>query len=319
ELVAICDINPGAFQNIDFADQAIQYLSLEELIAKEKDLDVICICTPNGLHSQQALLVLDADCHVVLEKPMGLHRAACEEVVHRALNLGKQVFCVMQNRYSPAAAWLKKTVAEGELGDILQVQINCFWNRDERYYFTNDGQAHPWHGHPELDGGVLYTQFAHFVDLLYWIFGDIKNISARFANFAHKEMHPFPDSGIASFELVKGGMGSLSFSTAVYDRNFMSSIAVVASRGSVRLGGQYMDKLTHCNILGIEPPDLGESPLPNDYGPYQGSAANHHFVIDNVVDVLKGRAEVATTAEEGLAVVRVIEDIYALGKLENGQ
>ncbi len=309
ELVALCDVRPRAELHLELSEQIPWYNDLESLLANEPTVEVVCICTPNGLHAPQALTVLQHRRHVVLEKPMALRRADCEAIIHRALNVGRQVFCVMQNRYSPAAAWLKKVMLAHQLGEIYQVQINCFWNRDDRYYLLPDGRPHPWHGDAELDGGVLFTQFAHFIDLLYWIFGDITDISGRFANFAHADCHPFPDSGTVQFRLVRGGLGSLSFTTAVYDRNFQSSLSVIGSQGSVRLGGQYMNELTHCHIAGVPMPVLPAAVAANNYGPYQGSAANHHFVIQNVVDVLQGKEEATTNALEGMKVVEMKERV----------
>ena len=71
------------------------------MLAAHPELDVVCICTPNGLHSSQAIQALEAGHHVVIEKPMALSRLDGEKVLHKALEVGKQVFCVMQNRYSP--------------------------------------------------------------------------------------------------------------------------------------------------------------------------------------------------------------------------
>jgi UDP-N-acetyl-2-amino-2-deoxyglucuronate dehydrogenase len=270
ELVAVCDVRTA--EAIGLPSEIPHFTSLEQMLATVPEIDVINICTPNGYHAVQSLEALEARKHVVVEKPMALRRTDCERVIHKALNVSRQVFCVMQNRYSPAAAWVKEIVSEGKLGDVLQVQVHCFWNRDDRYYFI-DGERHPWHGDKELDGGVLFTQFAHFVDILYWVFGDIENIESRFANYTHSHSTEFPDSGQVQFDFVNGGMGTLAFSTSVWDRNFESSLTVVGTRGSFRLGGQYMNEITHCHIEGVELPDLPPAGPPNDYGGYTGSAA----------------------------------------------
>lgn len=311
ELVALCDKRPLEELALSVSDNIPWFDDLDQLLSATPELDVVNLCTPNGLHAPQALRVLDAHHHVVVEKPMALTRADCERIIHRALNVSRQVFCVMQNRYSPAAVWLKETVQSGALGEVQLVHLNCLWNRDERYYHLADGRPHPWHGVPELDGGVLFTQFAHFVDILYWVFGDITDIQAQLANF--RELTSAADSGVVHFRLVNGGLGSLTFSTAVWDRNFESSITVTGSRGSLQLGGQYMNDLRYCHIQGISTPDLPQAAPANIYGGYSGSAANHHFVIQNVVDVLKGRKEAATNALEGLKVVDMIERIYRSG------
>jgi UDP-N-acetyl-2-amino-2-deoxyglucuronate dehydrogenase len=283
------------------------FLSLEEYLQTGPAADVLTIATPNGLHAEQALAGLHAGLHVVIEKPIALHSADAEAIVRTAQQFGRLVFGVMQNRYSPPAAWLKQLYDEGRLGEVFLVQLTCFWNRDARYY-----QAGSWRGTQALDGGSLFTQFSHFVDLLYWVFGDITNISARFRDFTHEDITEFEDSGLVTFDLVRGGSGTLSYSTAVWDRNLESSLTVVAARGSLRIGGQYLDTVEYCHLQDYEMPALPPTSPANDYGPYQGSAANHVQVIDNVLAALQQRDAATTNALDGLKVVEIIERIYAL-------
>ncbi len=283
------------------------FLSLEEYLRTGPPADVLTVATPNGLHAPQAVAGLRSGLHVVVEKPIALHKAEAETIVHTALQTGRLVFGVMQNRYSPPAAWLKQVYDEGRLGEIYLVQLNCFWNRDARYYRPGG-----WKGTADLDGGTLFTQFSHFVDLLYWVFGDVANLTARFRNFNHAGLTAFEDSGLVAFDLVRGGSGTLSYSTAVWDRNLESSLTVVAERGSLRIAGQYMDKVEYCHLQDYQMPTLPATSPANDYGPFQGSAANHVQVIENVVDTVLRRSTAATNALEGLKVVEMIERIYAL-------
>ena len=269
------------------------------------EFDVVNVATPNGVHAHHSILALDKGHHVVCEKPMGLKKAECENVIYKALHVSRQVFCVMQNRYSPPSAWLKSVIEGERLGKILMVQVNCYWNRDDRYY-----KSKGWKGTLELDGGPLFTQYSHFLDLMYWIFGDIEDINARFENFNHQHNTEFEDSGLVNFRFVNGGIGCINYSTAVFDKNMESSITVVGEKGSIKVGGQYMDKIEYCHVENYEKPELPPSNPPNDYGTYKGSAANHHYVIENVVDTLTGKSRITTNALEGLKVVEIIERIY---------
>lgn len=306
ELVAVCDVANRAALGLNDLTEPF-YASIEAMLAAHPEIDVVSICTPNGLHASQCITALDHKKHVVCEKPMGLTKAECEQVLFKALQVSRQVFAVMQNRYSPPSVWLKEMVEQKIIGDIFMVQINCYWNRDDRYY-TSGG----WKGTAALDGGTLFTQFSHFIDIMYWVFGDIQHIQARFADFNHAELTDFEDSGIVSFEFTGGGMGVLNYSTAVWDRNMESSMTVVGSKGSLKIGGQYMDKVEYCHVQGYTLPELGPTSPANDYGSYKGSANNHHFVIQNVVDTLKGRTSPTTNALEGMKVVEIIERIYKL-------
>ena len=306
ELVALIDVKDKSLLGIESYNVPF-YNSLETYLETNPEVDVINIATPNGFHADQAMKCLEAKKHVVLEKPMALSKADSEKVIFKALQVHKLVFAVMQNRYSPPSVWLKELLESNKLGKIFMVQINCYWNRDGRYY-----KPESWHGKGDLDGGTLYTQFSHFIDLMYWYFGDITNIQAKFADFNHEKLTDFEDSGIVSFDFTNGGMGVLNYSTSVWDKNLESSITVIAEKGSLKVGGQYMNEVEYCHIKDYVMPELAPTNPGNDYGAYKGSAANHHFIIENVVDVLKNGGTITTNVLEGLKVVDIIERIYLL-------
>jgi UDP-N-acetyl-2-amino-2-deoxyglucuronate dehydrogenase len=312
ELVALCDTKSKEELSLENYKNVMFFQSYSDLLKSNIEIDIISIATPNGYHQEQALLALDRNCHIVVEKPMSLSKGGCEQIIFKALHKHKQVFCVMQNRFSPPSEWLKEILDKNILGKIFMVQINCFWNRDDRYYKPDKttGKPSTWHGTKDLDGGTLFTQFSHFIDLMYWYFGDITNINSRLNDFAHSKSTDFEDSGIVSFDFEDGGMGSLNYSTAVWDKNLESSITIIAENGSVKVGGQYMNEVEYCHIKNYVMPVLKESNPPNDYGLYKGSAANHHYIYENIVDVVNGSGHIKTNALEGLKVVDIIERIY---------
>jgi UDP-N-acetyl-2-amino-2-deoxyglucuronate dehydrogenase len=310
ELVAMVDVRSK--EECDASDYTVPFFkTIDELLNSGLEFDVVNICTPNGFHATQSLAALEAKKHVVCEKPMGLSKDSCEKMIFKALQVSRQVFCVMQNRYSPPSQWIKEVVETGVMGEIYMVQLNCYWNRDERYYKKGG-----WKGTKDLDGGTLFTQFSHFIDIMYWLFGDIDNIQGKFADFTHQESTDFEDSGFVSFDFINGGMGCINYSTAVANQNLESSITIIGEKGSVKIGGQYMNEVEVCNIQDYQLPELAPTNPGNDYGAYKGSAANHNFVIKNVIDTLKGRTSATTNALEGLKVVEIIERIY---KVRNEQ
>lgn len=301
QLVAVCDI-----ANQDTAALDVPFFpSAEAMLDSGLEFDVVNVCTPNGLHAKHAMMAIQRGKHVVVEKPMALSKADGEQLIHAGLAKGVNIFCVMQNRYSPPSRWLKEIVDNGILGDTYMVQLNCYWNRDDRYY-KKDG----WKGTADLDGGTLFTQFSHFVDIMYWVFGDITDIEGKFSDFCHQQSTDFEDSGMVTFRFQKGGMGCLNYSTAVWDCNMESSITVIGSNGSLKIGGQYMNEVEYCHIKNYEMPVLEASSPANDYGTYKGSASNHHHIIRNVIETLQGKTTITTNALEGLKVVEIIESIY---------
>ena len=305
ELVAVCDVLPVPHEN-SLGEKLDYYESLDNLLNSNIAFDVLSITTPNGLHEEHAIKALRAGKHVLIEKPLALSKTACEQIINESGRQQKQVFCVMQNRFSPLSVWLKQVLENKVLGKIYMVQINCFWNRDERYYKRGG-----WHGSAHLDGGTLFTQFSHFIDMMFWLFGDISNISGRFANFNHERLIEFEDSGCIQFDFVEGGMGSFNYSTACFSKNLESSITVMAEKGSVKVGGQYMNKLEYCQAKDYELPAML-----SDFGDNEGAQRNHQLMYDNVVNVLSGRANKAIEAIEAQKIVEIIERIYDLKKNE---
>ena len=328
QLVAICDVLPLELLKLDTGDQSVVpagalnenrragnepadvilfFKDLSTLLSANLPIDVISICTPNGMHASMAIKSIEAGYHIVVEKPLALTVSEAERVVFTSLKYRKQVFCVMQNRYSPPSVWIKELIDSRKLGDLYMVQLNCYWNRDDRYYKPGG-----WHGTALLDGGTLFTQFSHFIDIMYWLFGDITNIQARFRDFNHSKLTDFEDSGFVSFDFVNESVGTLNYSTSVWDKNMESSILIVAQNGSVKIGGQYMNEVEYCHVKDYQLPQLAPTNPGNDYGAYKGSAQNHNYVIQNVVRVLSGNACITTNVLEGLKVVDIIQRIYAL-------
>ena len=273
------------------------------------EVDVVAVATPNGSHVDLACQAIEAGCHVIVEKPMGLTVDSVARLQATAARAKLLVFGVMQNRFAPAAQWLKKAHEAGQFGEVLQVHVQCLWNRDGRYYIPGS-----WRGTLSEDGGPLFTQFSHFLDILMWVFGPLDVEDAHFVNQTHSTSTEFEDGGVVRFSLERGGWGTFTFSTSSPHSNFESSITVMGTQGTVRIGGQYMDQVDAFNLPGTSRPELAQAPPPNDYGGYKGSAANHHHVYDNVLDVLLRNKPIATPIEEGLLVVQTIESMHEKGR-----
>lgn len=284
-----------------------KFESLEEFVHSGIQADVLCVCTPNYLHHPHTIAGLRHGLHVVCEKPMALRAEDCREMIAVAEECNRSIFCVMQNRYSPPAKWLKEIVQSGVLGQLYHVQVNCFWNRDERYYLPGG-----WRGTLEKDGGTLYTQFSHFIDMMYWLFGNVKIIAGQFRNNNHKHLTQFEDSGYLQLGLKSGGLCTFHYTTSVHSQNLESSITIIAENGSIKIGGQYMNSVEYCDIRNYVLPELPACLPANNYGHYTGSAANHQFVFENVISTLRDETSATTNVQDGLKVVEIIEEVYAL-------
>ena len=233
----------------------------------------------------------------------------CEKMIEASEKNNKILFIVKQNRYNPPVIALKKVLNEERLGKLFSIQLNCFWNRDENYYKMSD-----WKGNIELDGGTLYTQFSHFIDLLCWLIGDIDEVKSYMSNYNLGKIIDFEDTGVVVLKFRNGVIGTINYTVNSYKKNMEGFITVFGQKGTVKIGGQYLNVLEYQSIENYEIHDVSESRPANDYGFYQGSMSNHDKVYENIISVINGNAEIATTGKEGLKTVEVIEKIYKSAK-----
>jgi len=304
-LLAVCDIKFDKAKKLGKYYSANYYSSIDELLLSEEGIDVVSICTPNGLHAYHTIRALHSGCHVLCEKPMGLNVQECGEMIHAAEQSNKRLFIVKQNRFNPPVIAVKKLIEENKLGKIFSVQLNCFWNRNVDYYNTSD-----WKGDKALDGGTLFTQFSHFIDLLYYFIGDIKDIFAFSENFNHKTELEFEDTGVVAMQFYDGTLGTIHFTINSYNENMEGSITLFAEKGTVKIGGQYLNELEYQRVEGETIEELPKGNPPNNYGRYTGSMSNHAQIYKNLISVLNSGDVISTNAFEGYKTVEIIEKIY---------
>jgi len=242
---------------------------------------------------------------VLCEKPMAINVQDAGMMINTAEKTNKRLFIVKQNRFNPPVEAVKKIIDEGRLGEIFSVQLNCYWNRNHEYYSTSD-----WKGKKKLDGGTLFTQFSHFLDLLFYLIGDISEAHSFLDNYAHKNEIEFEDTGVAILKFYNGVIGTVNYTVNSFNKNMEGSITIFAEKGTVKIGGEYLNELEYQNIEGYEIKDLPKGNPPNNYGKYFGSMSNHDKVYENVVDVLTNGGIIATNGFEGLKTVEIINKIY---------
>jgi len=305
QLVAVCDIVEEKAKIMGEKYGARYYTSVNELLKHEKtELDIISVCSPNGLHAEHSIQSLSAGVHTLCEKPLAINVANCGDMIIAAEKSNKRLFAIKQNRFNPPVDAVKKAIDNGKLGKIYSVQLSCFWNRNNDYYKNS------WKGTKDMDGGTLYTQFSHFIDLLYWMIGDIKNVAAYTKNFAHKGIIEFEDTGVVITEFYNGAIGTINYTVNSFDKNMEGSLTIFGEKGTVKIGGQYLNELEYQNIKDYKIENLPEGNKPNNYGTYFGSMSNHGLIYDNVIDVLNNGASISTNAFEGLKTVEIIDKIY---------
>ena len=303
-LVAACDIKTEVLEKLEKDYNLKTYESYSKLL-REEDFDIICICTPHGLHASQSIEAANSGKHILVEKPMALTTESANEMIAAADKNNVSLYVVKQNRYNKPILLVKKALEENRLGKIIMVQANIIWNRHQRYY-----EESPWRGKKLTEGGVLHTQVSHFLDLLIWWFGDIVEATSLYDTLNHKI--EIEDCGVAALRFENNAIGSLNWTTCAYNANYEGSITIVGEFGTVKIGGKYLNVIEHWDVQSYPLPENEEfTDTPNIYAHYQGSSSNHdkliHDLISQIVENRKGVVE----GSEGIKSIAAIEKIYA--------
>ncbi|MGZ3838211.1 MAG: Gfo/Idh/MocA family protein [Flavisolibacter sp.] len=307
-LRAVCDIVPEKADALAREFQCTPYYHIDELLRKEMEIDVVSVCTPNGFHAEHSIKSLQAGKHVLCEKPLCLTSAAAWQMIETEKYCGRHLFVVKSNRYNPVLLQLKSMIDRGELGSIFSFHLSCLWNRPPEY-FTG------WHGKLFPDGGTLYTQFSHYIDAMLWLFGDLDKVKGFRKNFCHQAQVEFEDSGVAALSMKNGSIGSLHWSVNAHKQNHEIALTVIAEKGTVRLGGPYLNEIQYQSLETAAPFPLSQQ-APNHYTGYQGSMSHHDKVYENVVRALNKEDSQLANAYDGLKTVETIEKIYKAISLE---
>ena len=306
-LTAVCDIEMSKAEQLGSLYNALVFQSINDLI-NNADFDIAVICTPNGLHAEHSIACLNAKKHVICEKPMALNTADCEKMIQAAEMNDKFLFVVKQNRFNPPVVALKQAIEQKRLGDIISVQVNGFWNRDASYYRQSS-----WRGTIQLDGGILFTQFSHFIDVMLYLVGDLASVTSIGKNYLHQETIMFEDTGVVNLNFLNGAIGVLHYTINTFEKNMEGSITIFGTKGTVKIGGAYLNEITYQNIEQYELEDNRINKiqhLENDYGTYKGSMSNHDKVYENILEVIKNKKQPIVSLQEAKNTVFWIEKMY---------
>lgn len=326
KLVAVVDIDSLKAEQVGLQYGVPFFTNAKDLYSSNIKVDIVVIATPNGLHAEQAIEALTYGSHVLVEKPVALNSSDVFRMQTAADKAEKNIFTVMQNRFNWPVQMIHALLREHALGAIQNVRVKCFWHRPASYYTDS------WHGTLLLDGGVLFTQYSHFIDLLCWFFGKGKWIEASFNNRLHKELIEFEDEGNLQLVFENGIRVQMEYSINEPQFNREGSIEIFGEKGRIKAGGAYLNEWDYStddgmlkkridllqkdfffnankdlNVLpNLQQPFLG----PNDYGNYQGSMRNHHKVYDSLVKSLQLQTPYYTNLEEAKNTIELINLIY---------
>ena len=303
-LAAVCDIDIEKMKLDDISENGVVSYTDFERMLEDSDFDIICICTPHGLHAQMSRKSAMAKKHILVEKPMGLSVAESEEMIRTAEENKVRLFVVKQNRFNTPIKLTHKALRENRLGKIFMVQCNVMWNRNQDYYKQSS-----WRGKKLSEGGALHTQVSHFIDLMVWWFGTIKESKTIMDTLNHDI--EIEDAGVSALRFENGVIGSLFWTTCVYNVNYEGSITIIGEKGTIKIGGKYLNEIEFWDVQSYPlPTDQEFVDKPNEYGTYQGSSSNHDQLIHNLISQIIEDRKGVVEGEEGMKTIKAIEKIY---------
>lgn len=237
ELLAVADVLADRARAMaeKFAVSRV-YRNERELLA-DKEIDVVCVCTPSGMHAEHTIAALRAGKHVIVEKPMEVSLEACDRMIAAQKESGRQLSIICQHRFDAASRLVKDAIDNGKLGKLVMADASVRWWRTQGYYDSGD-----WRGTWRLDGGgALMNQGIHTLDLLQWLAGPVKSITAHTRTAAHQNIE-VEDCVVAALEFASGAIGSITATTAAYP-GFPVRLDLYGTEGSAVLEGDRLHTL----------------------------------------------------------------------------
>ncbi|MFN6201723.1 MAG: Gfo/Idh/MocA family protein [Acidobacteriota bacterium] len=299
ELVAVCDTDRTILERTTASYGVPGYVGFEEML-RESRPDLVALCTPSGVHPEQAILAATQRINVMTEKPMATRWKDGVRMVKACDENKVRLFVVKQNRRNTTLQLLKRAITEKRFGRIHLVHLNVFWSRPQSYY---DQAA--WRGTWEFDGGAFMNQASHYVDLLDWLIGPVDKVQAMMSTSRDIEVE---DTGVLNVKWRNGALGSMSVTMLAYPKNLEGSITILGERGSVRIGGVAVNDIQLWQF--DEPRDYDNDLEAANYQTTSVYGFGHPLYYKNVIDVLRGEAEPETDGREGLKSLEILIAAY---------
>ncbi|MCF7913566.1 MAG: Gfo/Idh/MocA family oxidoreductase [Spirochaetaceae bacterium] len=258
EVTLVCDTYEDLARK-KAGELGVPYITDYRQISKvAPEVDIAAVLTPSGNHPTHAAEIAETTDvpYILLEKPISLTLREAYDLFNRIDRAGKVLLPVFQNRYNLLVSYIKQLIDSGVLGTIYQFNCNVFWNRNNGYFRNS------WHGTRELDGGVLYTQASHYVDMLHFFFGELVESKGLCSSLRGMDVH---DTVSAVCRFAGGTVGSLNATVSVFRENYLTEFTLIAEKGTIRLSGTNLNTIANWDVAGIEKPDLDFS-INHQYG-----------------------------------------------------
>ncbi len=300
-LIAFCDTNPVRLEEFKNTYNIAGYLSLEDMLANEPEIDVVNICVPSGLHAKLATIAADYGKHIVVEKPIALTLEDADSIIEACKRNNVKLTVVHPNRFRPAVVALKEAMESNLFGKISHANATVRWNRNQAYY----DQA-TWRGTKEMDGGVLMNQAIHNLDLLLWLVGPVEEVQAytatRLRNIEAE------DVAIAALTFSNGALGIIEAASTIYPKNYEESLSIFGETGSAVIGGTTANWIKHWVFEGIDEAGSAELIEKINLNPY--GISGHQQIIADFIEAIQQDRSPAVTGEDGKNALKLVLAVY---------
>jgi UDP-N-acetyl-2-amino-2-deoxyglucuronate dehydrogenase len=287
--------------------QCQAYDSLSAMLANPA-IDIVTICTPSGAHLEPGVQAAKAGKHVLVEKPLEVTTARCDRLIAECDRAGVRLGTIFPSRFHKSAQLLKAAADENRFGAISLAAAYVKWFRTQAYYDSGN-----WRGTWKLDGGgALMNQAIHSVDLLLWLMGPVKSVSAMTALRAHERIE-VEDAAVAILEFQSGALGTIEATTAAYPGT-LKRIEIAGSLGSATLEEEAITQWSFAKAKRQDAKIL-EKMTGNVTG---GGASDpsaighkaHRDLFTDFVTCIKKQAPSSIDGEQGRRSVELINAIY---------
>lgn len=271
----------------------------EDMLTSD-EIDVVCVCTPSGLHGEVTVAAARAGKHILCEKPLEINTRVMTEMIAAAEEAKVQLGVVYQRRAMPVSRLVKQAIAAGELGPLVLCDAYLKYFRSQQYY-----DSAGWRGTWATDGGgALMNQGVHGVDMIQWLAGGITSVFAKAAALARDI--EVEDTAVAVVQFSSGAFGVIEGATTVYPER-SSRFELHGELGTVVFddsGLQEWTVLEHDDRIAAVRAQIEEQAQKGIKG-----TGHYAFIEDMALAVREGREPLVPGAEARKAV-DVILAIY---------
>jgi UDP-N-acetyl-2-amino-2-deoxyglucuronate dehydrogenase len=299
---AFVDLVPARAEKFSTEFGAPAFSSVSELIRTMGDrIDVFSVLTPSGAHCANVLELADYGRPIVVEKPLALRLDDADRMIEACDNHGVKLFVVHQNRYNLPIMRAHEALQQGRFGRLVLGTVRLRWTRDQAYY---DSEA--WRGTWAHDGGVFMNQAVHHIDMLSWFMGAVDSVRSLAATRLVKI--ECEDTGVAVIRFNSGALGVLEATTATRPKDLEGSISILGERGTVVIGGFFMNELVTWSFDHKLPID---ERIFEDYAKNPpGLGYNLAGYLSDVVAAVRGEKPPVVDGLEGRKSLELITALY---------